>query len=29
MPFPVQERSVLESQVCSYRLNIGQDRLNV
>ena len=29
MPFPIQARSVLELQVCSYQLNIGQDRLNV
>ena len=29
MPFPIQARSVLESQVCSYYLNIGQDQLNV
>ena len=29
VPFPIQARSVLESQVCSYCLNIGQDQLNV
>ena len=29
MPFPIQARSVLESQVCSYCLNIGQDPVNV
>ena len=29
IPFPIQARSVLESQVCSYCLNIGQDQLNV
>ena len=25
----IQARSVLELQVCSYRLNMGQDQLNV
>ena len=29
MPFPIQARSALESQVCSYYLNIGQDQLNI
>ena len=29
IPFPIQARSVLELQVCSYCLNIVQDRLNV
>ena len=29
LPFPIQARSVLKSQVCSYCLNIGQDQLNV
>ena len=28
MSFPIQARSILESQVCSY-LNIGQDQINV
>ena len=27
MPFPIQARSVLDLQVYSYRLNIGQDRV--
>ena len=27
--FPIQARSVLELQVYSYHLNIGQDQLNV
>ena len=29
IPFPIQARSVLELQGCSYRLNIGQDRLKL
>ena len=29
IPFPIQARSVLELQVCSYCLNIVQDRLNI
>ena len=29
IPFPIQAKSVLELQVCSYRLNIRQDRLKV
>ena len=29
IPFPIQVRSVLELQVSSYDLNIGQDWLNV
>ena len=29
IPFPVQPRPVLELKVCSYCLNIVQDRLNV
>ena len=29
IPLPIQARSILELQVSSYRLNIGQDQLNV
>ena len=29
IPFPIQAKSVLELKVCSYCLNIVQDRLNV
>ena len=29
IPFPIQARSILELQVCSYCLNIVQDQLNV
>ena len=29
IPFPIQGISVLELQVCSYHLNIGQDQLNI
>ena len=29
IPFPIQARSALELPVCSYCLNIVQDRLNV
>ena len=29
IPFTIQERRVLELQVCSYHLNIGQDWLNI
>ena len=29
MPFPIQARSTLELQVCSYCLNIRQELLNI
>ena len=29
IPFPIEARSALELQVCSYHLNIDQDWLNI